>query len=177
MLTVGRDISSSRASRQLTSCTQWSTPSSFLAAPSSRRRAASAIIASSAAESGRALSAKPSMAGSLPSGETSVARASTRCHAGLSTLALLLEWMRSEEHTSELQSPCNLVCRLIISEENTSELQSPCNLVCRLLLEKKKTKEFLFHRLVLHRVPKHDSSGCHHHLYHHAIDPVHVHAH
>ena len=25
------------------------------------------------------------------------------------------------------------------SEEHTSELQSPCNLVCRLLLEKKKT--------------------------------------
>src|SRR5256885_5073897 len=27
------------------------------------------------------------------------------------------------------------------SEEHTSELQSPCNLVCRLLLEKKKTIE------------------------------------
>src|SRR2546426_2701035 len=27
------------------------------------------------------------------------------------------------------------------SEEHTSELQSPCNLVCRLLLEKKKTKQ------------------------------------
>src|SRR5256885_8157571 len=29
--------------------------------------------------------------------------------------------------------------RFIRSEEHTSELQSPCNLVCRLLLEKKKT--------------------------------------
>src|SRR5256885_9826763 len=29
--------------------------------------------------------------------------------------------------------------RMIRSEEHTSELQSPCNLVCRLLLEKKKT--------------------------------------
>src|SRR5256885_9773234 len=29
--------------------------------------------------------------------------------------------------------------RLGRSEEHTSELQSPCNLVCRLLLEKKKT--------------------------------------
>src|SRR5256885_13001252 len=29
------------------------------------------------------------------------------------------------------------------SEEHTSELQSPCNLVCRLLLEKKKTKKIL----------------------------------
>src|SRR2546426_8494079 len=28
------------------------------------------------------------------------------------------------------------------SEEHTSELQSPCNLVCRLLLEKKKNKRF-----------------------------------
>src|SRR2546426_10069991 len=32
-----------------------------------------------------------------------------------------------------------LVVRLARSEEHTSELQSPCNLVCRLLLEKKKT--------------------------------------
>src|SRR3989454_2707210 len=54
---------------------------------------------------------------------------------------------RSEEHTSELQSPCNLVCRLLLekkknalpirSEEHTSELQSPWNLVCRLLLANK----------------------------------------
>src|SRR5688500_7112256 len=29
----------------------------------------------------------------------------------------------------------------IRSEEHTSELQSPCNLVCRLLLEKKKTTD------------------------------------
>src|SRR6516162_871034 len=32
------------------------------------------------------------------------------------------------------------------SEEHTSELQSPCNLVCRLLLEKKKNKRLLFCR-------------------------------
>src|SRR5205807_7564446 len=31
--------------------------------------------------------------------------------------------------------------RLVRSEEHTSELQSPCNLVCRLLLEKKKKKK------------------------------------
>src|SRR5256885_8188466 len=30
--------------------------------------------------------------------------------------------------------------RAIRSEEHTSELQSPCNLVCRLLLEKKKSR-------------------------------------
>src|SRR5256885_4551991 len=34
------------------------------------------------------------------------------------------------------------------SEEHTSELQSPCNLVCRLLLEKKKKKnKILYYRL------------------------------
>src|SRR5205807_7102399 len=31
--------------------------------------------------------------------------------------------------------------QVIRSEEHTSELQSPCNLVCRLLLEKKKKKK------------------------------------
>src|SRR5256885_8948093 len=34
------------------------------------------------------------------------------------------------------------------SEEHTSELQSPCNLVCRLLLEKKKNSRLL--SIVLH---------------------------
>src|SRR2546426_9310205 len=28
---------------------------------------------------------------------------------------------RSEEHTSELQSPCNLVCRLLLEKKNTPE--------------------------------------------------------
>src|SRR5256885_966568 len=32
--------------------------------------------------------------------------------------------------------------RDVRSEEHTSELQSPCNLVCRLLLEKKKNSHF-----------------------------------
>src|SRR2546427_2394019 len=46
---------------------------------------------------------------------------------------------RSEEHTSELQSQSNLVCRLLLGKKkHTSELQSQSNLVCRLLLEKKK---------------------------------------
>src|SRR5256885_3562318 len=31
------------------------------------------------------------------------------------------------------------------SEEHTSELQSPCNLVCRLLLEKKKNHQLIHH--------------------------------
>src|ERR1039457_3267769 len=40
--------------------------------------------------------------------------------------------MRSEEHTSELQSPCNLVCRLLLeTKKHPTRFQSPCNLVCR----------------------------------------------
>src|SRR2546426_5404733 len=35
------------------------------------------------------------------------------------------------------------------SEEHTSELQSPCNLVCRLLLEKKKKKTAIIARYML----------------------------
>src|SRR5256885_6767316 len=41
------------------------------------------------------------------------------------------------------------------SEEHTSELQSPCNLVCRLLLEKKKT--------TIHHNPIRQHNHCHSH--------------
>src|SRR5256885_16739841 len=40
-----------------------------------------------------------------------------------------------DDQALSLQAAQRLQCR---SEEHTSELQSPCNLVCRLLLEKKK---------------------------------------
>src|SRR5256885_4269005 len=46
-------------------------------------------------------------------------------------------------HLNIGKSRANLVCvyiNIFRSEEHTSELQSPCNLVCRLLLEKKKKK-------------------------------------
>src|SRR2546426_6501866 len=32
---------------------------------------------------------------------------------------------RSEEHTSELQSPCNLVCRLLLEKKKTSPYNRP----------------------------------------------------
>src|SRR5256885_6557590 len=32
---------------------------------------------------------------------------------------------RSEEHTSELQSPCNLVCRLLLEKKIKSEVSTP----------------------------------------------------
>src|SRR5256885_13384644 len=37
----------------------------------------------------------------------------------LSAVALMLAGIRSEEHTSELQSPCNLVCRLLLEKKKT----------------------------------------------------------
>src|SRR5256885_6881193 len=46
-----------------------------------------------------------------------------------------------EQHLAvNLYGPLNVTRAFLPrSEEHTSELQSPCNLVCRLLLEKKKT--------------------------------------
>src|SRR5256885_5042007 len=47
--------------------------------------------------------------------------------------------------------------RIWRSEEHTSELQSPCNLVCRLLLEKKKKTRVesaeVFHQALISHVP------------------------
>src|SRR2546426_4844396 len=36
------------------------------------------------------------------------------------TTAIQTGALRSEEHTSELQSPCNLVCRLLLEKKKTS---------------------------------------------------------
>src|SRR5256885_7261388 len=36
-----------------------------------------------------------------------------------------LPGLRSEEHTSELQSPCNLVCRLLLEKTKQTHLKSP----------------------------------------------------
>src|SRR5256885_14886728 len=46
--------------------------------------------------------------------------------------ALIFAWLRARTGTIVGAAICHR------SEEHTSELQSPCNLVCRLLLEKKK---------------------------------------
>src|SRR5256885_6235846 len=44
------------------------------------------------------------------------------------------------EHRGAVAADFHLIVR---SEEHTSELQSPCNLVCRLLLEKKKKNKYI----------------------------------
>src|SRR2546426_3557924 len=40
---------------------------------------------------------------------------------------------RSEEHTSELQSPCNLVCRLLLEKKKNTRVPEQAN-TCRLPL-------------------------------------------
>src|SRR5256885_9872352 len=53
-------------------------------------------------------------------------------------------------HARNSRSQC---CRR--SEEHTSELQSPCNLVCRLLLEKKKkNKKYESLKTIMHKTEK-----------------------
>src|SRR5256885_703193 len=42
------------------------------------------------------------------------------CAIASSTFLRAFLGFRSEEHTSELQSPCNLVCRLLLEKKNTS---------------------------------------------------------
>src|SRR5256885_4859956 len=56
-------------------------------------------------------------------------------------LALAVDEAEHVGHVAERQLLVErLLARLLVrSEEHTSELQSPCNLVCRLLLEKKKS--------------------------------------
>src|SRR5256885_14166175 len=49
-------------------------------------------------------------------------RAGHALHLALAFPAGLLWVSRSEEHTSELQSPCNLVCRLLLEKKNIRPL-------------------------------------------------------
>src|SRR5256885_12966407 len=64
------------------------------------------------------------------------------------TFALLLEHLAVNPSTyisiypAGYISACSACCISARSEEHTSELQSPCNLVCRLLLEKKKNNSY-----------------------------------
>src|SRR5256885_6610785 len=62
---------------------------------------------------------------SRPSSSSSAARQTSR--GGVHAEDLHLD--RSEEHTSELQSPCNLVCRLLLEKKNKTtcyNLPLPC---------------------------------------------------
>src|SRR5688500_19167177 len=47
------------------------------------------------------------------------------CQAGVAAIAGARAAMRSEEHTSELQSPCNLVCRLLLEKKKLCPIETP----------------------------------------------------
>src|SRR2546427_9601202 len=49
--------------------------------------------------------------------------------------------LRPQYRQEDWSSSASLACMFLRSEEHTSELQSQSNLVCRLLLEKKKKKK------------------------------------
>src|SRR5256885_13192342 len=64
---------------------------------------------------------------------------------GGNALLLRQEWNRRTKASDERLHLAKNLCSQRAkrrSEEHTSELQSPCNLVCRLLLEKKKNKMY-----------------------------------
>src|SRR5256885_5330671 len=48
---------------------------------------------------------------------------------------------KNDDATNEAEAQRKVKMLMDRSEEHTSELQSPCNLVCRLLLEKKKNHQ------------------------------------
>src|SRR2546426_7328807 len=49
---------------------------------------------------------------------------------GKRVLRRLAEKRRSEEHTSELQSPCNLVCRLLLEKKKKKLMEIVCIFIC-----------------------------------------------
>src|SRR5256885_11522449 len=80
---------------------------------------------------------------------------STWLYASLVPLGMMLGPCRAFSSPPDTPVPRNrrprpFVSRHRRSEEHTSELQSPCNLVCRLLLEKKKNRHSLHVTSVSH---------------------------
>src|SRR2546426_4516203 len=55
---------------------------------------------------------------------TSVSLSTPRLLSQFEVAVLVLASPRSEEHTSELQSPCNLVCRLLLEKKKTAYLEN-----------------------------------------------------
>src|SRR5256885_7174499 len=66
------------------------------------------------------------LAGGLGAGPTAIGWLGAGISALWSVLALALgrAFERSEEHTSELQSPCNLVCRLLLEKKKNVSTHS-----------------------------------------------------
>src|SRR5688500_19429071 len=76
------------------------------------------------------------------SGVTTTSRTSRSTGEGSRRLAWLNIEVALSSTSNRITAPAGAPMATVArSEEHTSELQSPCNLVCRLLLEKKKYDE------------------------------------
>src|SRR5256885_6760500 len=81
---------------------------------------------------------------------TTLFRSQTTTCVEMPIVALMLPCRSSCRRERSEPSPAMVSRHSTRSEEHTSELQSPCNLVCRLLLEKKKKNKHPHHRHTQH---------------------------
>src|SRR5256885_11711639 len=63
-------------------------------------------------------------------GESLLRRAVGRCDGEHRRRVVVRALFRSEEHTSELQSPCNLVCRLLLGKKKNTLSHTTLNQYC-----------------------------------------------
>src|SRR5256885_7109095 len=68
-------------------------------------------------------------------------RVPRECRGSLQLHAVAGPHHRSEEHTSELQSPCNLVCRLLLEKKNKKKSYDFYNIPTVMLQRKCKADE------------------------------------
>src|SRR2546426_3801687 len=81
---------------------------------------------SAAPRSTHAPSAAPAASANPTDGRYNV-RSATNTPAGYNRFATGNNATRSEEHTSELQSPCNLVCRLLLEKKKKKSTNNEVN--------------------------------------------------
>src|SRR5256885_13216165 len=79
-----------------------------------------------------------------------------------SVLRTVISPSRSEEHTSELQSPCNLVCRLLLEKKKNSSLYNlPYSM---LICPYAHSSPTFFLEFTRHLHHLHDYRSLHHHV-------------
>src|SRR5256885_4997051 len=112
----------------------------------------------------------------IVSAALAVVAAIANAAAARPSLAQCPNFIRSEEHTSELQSPCNLVCRLLLEKKKNvsdsvclnaalQEMHRDSNswhdeplyghMICVDLANTMKDETITGHRIIAARIPKH----------------------
>src|SRR5256885_8997788 len=64
----------------------------------------------------------PSSAPASPAASAAPGGRKPASRKAVGAVQLAPQALRSEEHTSELQSPCNLVCRLLLEKKNNTQI-------------------------------------------------------